>query len=59
VDVTDQVLAEIKITFGNKIAWNTLYSELPICKQVLQFAWRVSNVVLFMSNFHTGVALAL
>jgi hypothetical protein len=48
------LLAEIKTIYANNIAWNTLYSELSNDKKVLQFAWRDSNVVLFMSNFHTG-----
>jgi len=45
-------IADIKIKHAT---WGTLYVEITRYPEVIQFAWKDNNVVLFMSTIHTGL----
>jgi hypothetical protein len=51
----NQSIADIKIRHNTKIPWGALYAEISYAEPtVIQFAWKDSNVVLFMSTIHDG-----
>ena len=50
----DQRLADIKLTHAAQIQWGTLYAATSKDGQVMEFAWRDANVVLFMSTVDNG-----
>ena len=50
----NQSIADIKIKHNTKIPWGRLYAETSEESQVIQFAWKDSQVVLFMSTVHDG-----
>jgi hypothetical protein len=50
----DQRLAELKLTYAAQIPWGELYGELSEDSQVMEFAWKDANVVLFMSTVDDG-----
>ena len=47
-------LAELKLVFNNQIPWGSLYGELSEDSTVAQFAWKDSNIVLFISTILNG-----
>ena len=47
-------LAELKLTHTAQIPWGELYGELSKDGQVMEFAWKDANVVLFMSTVNDG-----
>ena len=47
-------LSEIKLIYGPAIEWGELHGRLSNDKEVMQFAWKDQNVVLFMTTLHTG-----
>ena len=54
---TEQIkktLAELKLTHAAQIPWGELYGELSEDGQVMEFAWKDANVVLFMSTVDNG-----
>ena len=50
----NQTLAELKLTHAAQIPWGELYGELSSNGQVMEFAWKDANVVLFMSTVDDG-----
>jgi len=50
----NQRLAELKLTHAAQIPWGILYGELSSNEQVMEFAWKDANVVLFMSTVDDG-----
>jgi len=49
-----QRLAELKLTHTGQIPWGKLYRELSKDSQVMEFAWKDANIVLFMSTVDDG-----
>ena len=49
-----QRLTELKLTHAAQIPWGELYGELSKDGQVMEFAWKDANVVLFMSTVDDG-----
>jgi len=49
-----QTLVELKLTHAGQIPWGELYGELSKDGQVMEFAWKDANVVLFMSTVDDG-----
>ena len=47
-------LAELKTKYQKGLEWGKLYGALSDDKQVLEFAWKDQNVVLFMTTVHDG-----
>ena len=47
-------LAELKLTHAAQIPWGELYGELSKDGQVIEFAWKDANVVLFMGIVDDG-----
>ena len=47
-------LAELKLTHLSQIPWGELYGVLSKDGQVMEFAWKDANVVLFMSTVDDG-----
>lgn len=50
----DLFLQDIRNEFNKQIPWGQLYSSLSKDGQVLEFAWKDQNVVLFMTTVHSG-----
>jgi hypothetical protein len=42
------------LTYAAQILWGELYGELSKDGQVIEFAWKDANVVLFMSTVDDG-----
>ena len=49
-----QTLAELKLTHAAQIPWGELYKELSKDGQVMEFAWKDTNIVLFISTVDDG-----
>ena len=47
-------LTELRSTWNAVLEWGTLYSKLSEDGEVMEFAWKDQNVVLFMTTIHTG-----
>ena len=47
-------LSELKLKFGAQIEWGKLYGGISNDGNVLEFAWKDQQVVLFMSTVSTG-----
>ena len=47
-------LIDLKKTYKNQIPWGTLYRELSKNHQVMEFAWKDSKVILFLSTVHNN-----
>ena len=54
-----QTLMELKLTHAAQIPWGELYRELSDDGQVIKFAWKNANVVLFISTVDDGEFLYL
>ena len=50
----DERLADLKLTHAAQIEWGTLYGATSKDGQVMEFAWKDTNVVLFMSTVDDG-----
>ena len=50
---------ELKLTHAAQIPWGELYRELSNNGQVIEFAWKDANVVLFMSTVDNSEFLYL
>ena len=50
----DLYLSDIRQECNKQIPWGKLYSSLSEDGQVLEFAWKDQNVVLFMTTVHSG-----
>ena len=50
----DQRLVDLKLTHSAQIPWGELYGALSKDGQVMEFAWKDANVVLFMSTVDDG-----
>ncbi len=51
----NQSIADIKFRYNTKIPWGTLYAEIAHAEpSVIQFAWKDSNVILFMSTVYNS-----
>lgn len=50
----DQRLADLKLTHAAQIEWGTLYAVTSKDGQVMEFAWKDANVVLFISTVDDG-----
>ena len=50
----DVFLSDLKQNCAKQIQWGELYSSLSEDGQVLEFAWKDQNVVLFMTTVHSG-----
>ena len=46
----DQRLADLKLTHAGQIEWGTLYAATSKDGQVIEFAWKDANIVLFIST---------
>ena len=47
-------LADLKLTHAAQIEWGTLYATTSKDGQVMEFAWKDANIVLFMSTIDDG-----
>lgn len=47
-------LVDLKLDYGNQIPWGELYGTLSPNNEVLEFAWKDQNVVLFMTTVIDG-----
>ena len=54
VEQINQRLADIKLTYASQIQWGILYAATSKDGQVMEFAWKDTNVVLFMSTVNDG-----
>ena len=50
----DEKLSDLKNVYNKQLQWGELYGSLSEDKNVLEFAWKDQNVVLFMSTVHDG-----
>ena len=50
----NQTLVELKLTHAAQIPWGELYAEVSKDGQVIEFAWKDANIVLFMSTVDDG-----
>ena len=50
----DERLVNLKLTHAAQIEWGTLYGATSKDGQVMEFAWKDANVVLFMSTVDNG-----
>ena len=50
----DQDLIDIKLKHNGKLAWGTLYARPTSDKRQMQFVWKDSATVLFLSTIHSG-----
>ena len=49
-----QTLVELKLTHSAQIPWGKLYAEVSRNGQVIEFAWKDANIVLFISTVDDG-----
>jgi len=50
----DQRLADLKLIHAAQIEWGTLYAATLKDGQVMEFAWKDANIMLFMSTIDNG-----
>ena len=50
----DGQLSKLKLVHSAQIPWGEVYGSTSKDHQVMEFAWKDANVVLFMSTVHDG-----
>ena len=50
---------ELKTEFNTQLPWGRLYGSLSENGDVLEFAWKDQNVILFMTTVHNGTEMVL
>ena len=53
----DPRLSDLKNVYQKQLEWGRLYTSVSKDEEVLEFAWKDQNVVLFMSTVHDGKIL--
>ena len=48
------MLIKLKLTHTGQIPWGELYGELSKDGQIMEFAWKDANIVLFISTVDDG-----